>query len=246
MLSAEHNGEQLDQDAAKAEGISTVGVPSRFGAYVAGDRPDEDPDKRPLPPELAVPTGEIWSWTALLALVSLMLLNVLMGIWPDTGPAKSDPSVVTVLWGALKMELTSSARMLLIATLTGALGSMLHTMTSFADYAGNRRLGRSWMPWYILRPFIGTALALLFYLILRTGLLTAQTAPTDVNPYGIAAIAGLAGMFSKQATDKLNETFTTLFGVKKGGDQDRLEKLAKDAPRTPQSLTGDKTSGKPT
>jgi hypothetical protein len=241
MLSAEHNGEQLDQEGAKSEGVSTAGVQPRFGAYIAGDRPDEDPDTKPLSADLAVQPREIWGWTALLALTSLILVNLLMGIWPDSPPGKYWPHV-TVLWGALEFDITANARMLLIAVLTGALGSMLHTMSSFADYAGNRRLGHSWMPWYILRPFIGTALALLFYLILRAGLLTAQTTATEVNPYGIAAIAGLAGMFSKQATDKLNETFTTLFGVKKGGDEDRGEKLSKDAPRVPPSANVGKST----
>jgi hypothetical protein len=32
-----------------------------------------------------------------------------------------------------------------------------------------------------------------------------------VNPYGMVALAGLVGMFTKQATDKLSEVFSTLF-----------------------------------
>ena len=78
--------------------------------------------------------------------------------------------------------------------------------------------------WYlILRTPIGIALALLFYLVLRGGLIapTLSTTPADptpkshawtlLNPYGLAAIAAMAGMFSKQATDKLSELFDTLF-----------------------------------
>jgi hypothetical protein len=44
-----------------------------------------------------------------------------------------------------------------------------------------------------------------------------------MNPFGIAAMAGLVGMFSKQAIDKLNEVFTSLFGSK--GDEKRGDKL---------------------
>ena len=36
-------------------------------------------------------------------------------------------------------------------------------------------------------------------------------------------MAGLVGLFSKQATDKLNEVFSTL--VKSGGDDKRKDKL---------------------
>jgi hypothetical protein len=70
-----------------------------------------------------------------------------------------------------------------------------------------------------MRTPIGIALALLFYLVLRGGLivpsLPSATPTTDtthlLNPYGIGAISEMAGMFSKQATDKLREIFDTLF-----------------------------------
>jgi hypothetical protein len=59
----------------------------------------------------------------------------------------------------------------------------------------------------------------LFYVVIRGGLIV-PSLPTGqagnevtrlLNPYGIAAIAALAGMFSRQATDKLREMFDTLF-----------------------------------
>jgi hypothetical protein len=43
--------------------------------------------------------------------------------------------------------------------------------------------------------------------------------------YGIAAISGLVGLFSKQATDKLREVFDTAFRVNKGGDSERADNL---------------------
>jgi hypothetical protein len=62
---------------------------------------------------------------------------------------------------------------MLIAVLAGALGAYVHLATSFADYAGNERLMASWGWWYLLRPFIGMALAEVVYLSLRGGLLSA-------------------------------------------------------------------------
>jgi hypothetical protein len=48
----------------------------------------------------------------------------------------------------------------------------------------------------------------------------------DINPYGIAALSGLVGMFSKQATDKLGEVFATLFRAAPGrGDAKRQHPL---------------------
>lgn len=62
-----------------------------------------------------------------------------------------------------------------------------------------------------LRPFIGSALALLVYFAARGGLISGNAGAKDLSPYGIGALAALAGMFSKQATDKLREVFENLF-----------------------------------
>jgi hypothetical protein len=105
----------------------------------------------------------------------------------------------------------------------GALGSYIHATTSFTDYVGNRKLVSSWNWWYVLRPFIGVVLALIFYFVVRAGFLTGGG---DINPYGVIALAALAGMFSKQATDKLEEVFTTIFRPAPGkGDAKRGDKL---------------------
>lgn len=103
-------------------------------------------------------------------------------------------------------------RLLLIAPLAGALGAYVHLATSFADYAGNERLAASWTWWYLFRPFIGAALAEIVYLAIRGGFFNAAAAgTTNINPYGVAAVTALTGLFSRQATDKLREVFETLF-----------------------------------
>jgi hypothetical protein len=50
----------------------------------------------------------------------------------------------------------------------------------------------------------------------------------NVNDFGIAAISGLVGMFSKQATAKLDEIFTSLFRTEK--QEDLGDKLANKVP----------------
>jgi hypothetical protein len=130
-------------------------------------------------------------------------------------------------------------RLMLIVLFTGALGSFIHAGTSFVDYVGNKRFVSSWTGWYLLRPFIGSSLALLIYFVVRGGFITgtglpdkAADAATFINPFGIAALAGLAGLFTKQATDKLNEVFTTLFRPAAGeGDSKRADKLTPQLPR---------------
>ena len=45
----------------------------------------------------------------------------------------------------------------------GALGSYIHAGTFFVSYVGNRNFVASWTWWYVLRPFIGLALAVIFF-----------------------------------------------------------------------------------
>jgi hypothetical protein len=115
----------------------------------------------------------------------------------------------------LVLSLPLETRYLLIVTLAGALGSYVHLATSFAEYVGNRAFLWSWGLWYFLRPFIGMALAVILYFAIRGGLITGTGGTETLNLYGVAALAGLAGMFSKQATDKLREVFENFFKTEK-------------------------------
>jgi hypothetical protein len=129
--------------------------------------------------------------------------------------------------------ITPEMRLILLVVFAGALGSYIHSATSFATYKGNKSLVDSWFWWYILRPFIGMTLALIFYFTVRGGflLLSTNSDVMNMSPFGIGAISGLVGMFSKQATDKLSEVFTNLFQTAKGkGDDERSNKLGEMKP----------------
>jgi len=119
-------------------------------------------------------------------------------------------------------------QMLFTVMMAGALGSLAHSLTSFGDYVGNRELSSNWIWFFVLRIPIGIAIAVLFYFIIRGGLIipTVQVqspalssnpsqATLYVNPYSIAAFSALAGMFSRQATDKLAAVFDVVFAMKK-------------------------------
>ena len=68
---------------------------------------------------------------------------------------------------------------------------------------------------------VGIGLALLVYLVIRGGFLTGSFSAsadvaTNVNPFGIAAISALTGMFAREASAKLSEVFSNTFS----GDDD--------------------------
>jgi hypothetical protein len=123
-------------------------------------------------------------------------------------------------------NVSTELRLLLIVIIAAGLGSYIHATTSFATYIGNKAFEMSWFWWYVLRGPIGIALAIMFYAVVRGGLLSSGAIGTDVSPFGVAALASLVGMFSKQATDKLQETADSLFRTAPGvGDDARGGKL---------------------
>ena len=160
--------------------------------------------------------------------LALALMIALFVIWPVPVGTGWEPSASIA---GHAFSLPDDSRLILIVLLTGALGSYVHSTTSFVSYVGNRRLVFSWAWWYLLRPFMGMALALIFYFVLRGGLLATSAEPSKMSPFGIAAVAGLVGMFSKQATDKLRELFDNLFKTESGlGDDARADKLGANLP----------------
>lgn len=106
-------------------------------------------------------------------------------------------------------EPNSGQGLLVLALLSGLLGSFVHAGQSLASYVGNQTFKSSWILWYVLRGPIGAALGVLIYFVLRAGLLSGGS--EAVSPYGVATLAALGGLFSKQATDKLAEVFDRFF-----------------------------------
>jgi hypothetical protein len=158
-------------------------------------------------------------------------IAMLVAVWPAVEAATAvEPTQATVHFFGLTWRPTGEVVLLLLVACSSALGGSLHAAISFTDYVGNRRLARSWIWWYVLRVHVGTALAVLFYFALRGGLFSANTQTNVINPFGIAALAGLVGLFHKQATDKLRELFDTMFRTAPGkGDDQRSDSI--DNPR---------------
>ena len=140
---------------------------------------------------------------ALSVLLFYLLVKLMPGNSADTGTG-------TISLFGNPFRIWPDTRLLLLAMCAGALGSFVHTATSFADFVGNRQLVKSWMWWYLLRPVIGSCLAVTLYFAIRAGLMSAQGA-SGLNAFGVVTVSALSGMFAKQATDKLRDVFENLF-----------------------------------
>ena len=147
-----------------------------------------------------------------LVLFASAVLFCVVKLWPEPGT----PKTAVLALGSFELSISPDLRFIFISACMGSLGSLIHAMTSFASYVGNRAFVKSWNWWYLMRPFIGMPLALVFYFIIRGGFFTLSSDVSAVSPYGIAGISGLVGMFSKQAIDKLKEVFENLFKTVQG------------------------------
>jgi hypothetical protein len=87
---------------------------------------------------------------------------------------------------------------------------LIHDIRSVYWYVGNRHLVKSWLAMYLLLPFAGATLALVFYLVVRGGFFSPHSSVDQTSPFGFAALAVLVGLFSPQAVLKLKDVAETL------------------------------------
>ncbi|MEA2735083.1 MAG: hypothetical protein QOE14_1534 [Humisphaera sp.] len=124
----------------------------------------------------------------------------------EEDPCHCPTCAITVL--GLPVDISPEGRILAIVLLAGMLGATLHAAKSFWWYVGNRDLKVSWVWMYLLLPPIGAMLACIFYFAARAGM----SGPiSDRGVIGYAAMAGLVGMFSREATEKLKQIAETIF-----------------------------------
>jgi hypothetical protein len=149
---------------------------------------------------------------ALFGLLSSFALYTVWVFWPaeavgSDGVATSKE--VDFLWTSG----TASRETLFFVTVavSGALGGMVHVLRSLVWYTGNRLLKWRWVPFYVMRPILGAAMATLLYFLVRAGFFSPSASTTEASPYGFAALAALAGLFSDHAAEKLKKIASELF-----------------------------------
>lgn len=159
--------------------------------------------------KLVSPSGIIFV-ILYLVILSIVILYGLVQLWnfPPGDTENSSPEMKFLFWSISKF---AEIRLIIIVVLAGALGGLVHALRSLFMYVGARELKRSWLAMYFLRPFIGSTIGLIFYLVIRGGFFSTEATVTETSPFGFAALACLVGLFSEQAVEKLKEIAQTLF-----------------------------------
>ena len=135
-------------------------------------------------------------------------------------------------------------RNLLVTIFAAGIGSMITTILGYLKHASQQRdFKLSFVPWYFARPLIGVLLGVVFYFVLKGGLLVTVGAASagSINVYGLGGLAALVGLFSKNAVEKLRDVFGTLFTSEADVQAGLLEKLPGDlAKQVRKALEGKK------
>jgi hypothetical protein len=119
----------------------------------------------------------------------------------------AQPASETGIFASLRNR-GDDTRLLFLVLLAGALGAMVSVFRSFTWYVGHGKLFAHWVPYYLLRPFVGATLAIVFFLVIHGGF--AQDMAQS-NAFGYVALAAIIGLFSEQAAEKLKEIAETVF-----------------------------------
>ena len=125
-----------------------------------------------------------------------------------------------------KKNTEREVRLVGLSALFGVVGSSVYGVTSLTVWLSRHKLARSYFAWYLTRPLIGAALAVIVYLLLRASLLSTVVNPgigqasiSFINDFGVAGISGLVGLMTAQMTQKLRDVFDSLFGISKDNDK---------------------------
>ena len=133
-------------------------------------------------------------------------------------------------WLSQDWTVTANAeiRNLLVTMFAAGIGSIITTILAYLKHASVKcDFKLAYIPWYFARPLIGVLLGVVFYFVLKGGLLAVGTPPnsSDINMYGLGGFATLVGLFSKSAVEKLRDVFGTLFSTEADAQAKLLERL---------------------
>lgn len=173
--------------------------------------------------------------------VSLWCAMNLIALWPEVnaelvtavpvmgGGSNGDSTLIRRSWTGndqmwctpiqLSGKMTPDVRAVILAMLAGALGAAIQVFTSIGGYLGNGTFEKRWTVWYLLRMPIGAVLGLFLVVGIQGGLPIESVTLDGGNPFQIVFLAGLAGLFSRAALDKLEDVFDVLLNTNRNDDR---------------------------
>ena len=140
-----------------------------------------------------------------------------IAVWPSTPsdvPLNSTTTRIITLYGTgVQFPIGAETSLIFIMMFSGIIGACVFSLFAISHHVGaDKDFSRLWRAWYLLRPLVGAGLALIFYLVLRGGVLNLGANLSSLNIVSLTAVTGLVGMFAEQAMHKLQDVADSLFG----------------------------------
>jgi hypothetical protein len=125
--------------------------------------------------------------------------------------------LLILLWDEDAVSVKSATRISLLVVIAGCLGGTISALGFLlSEYESRGVVHLRNVPSLTFIPLVSAGLALVFYYVIRGGLLTApsggRTELDVINVYGVVGISALVGMFFSGALSKLKAVSDAIFG----------------------------------
>lgn len=158
----------------------------------------------------------IWKTLLIIYFIVIIIISIytIVSIWAPESLQSLQPKATSSTITFVPPTTSVREKYLIeISGLFGVLGASTYGLASSTVWIANNKLERSWILWYVSHPLVGGALAIIFYLIIRGGLI--QGISFAISDFAIAAVSAIIGLITNQAMKKLRDIFDVLFGIKK-------------------------------
>ncbi len=156
---------------------------------------------------------------AFAAVYSALILSFgtysVVSFWPANSTELTNTTVTLAFRGMPgSFSVGPETLLILIMIIVGAMGACVFSLFAVAHHLGAQKdFNGSWLAWYLVRPFVGAGLSVIYYFLQRGGVLSLGASLQNLNLAVVAGVAGIIGMFSEQALHKLQDLADTLFGA---------------------------------
>ena len=171
-------------------------------------------DTRPIKVK---PNPDPWSAPIValyLLAVGIPALLAAISQWTDVRALTDNDDTTTqspnILLG-LDWQIGGEELLLIFVASIGVFFACLAGLRTAAAAVGNDGFEDQMWLWYLVRPVVGAGVALAIYWALRAVFLGEGSDLQDLNTFGIAAIAALAGLFARNLIEKLRDVGDALF-----------------------------------
>jgi hypothetical protein len=107
--------------------------------------------------------------------------------------------------------------------LLSAAGASIYGVFTIAEQGPLQKLPRITGKIIVVRPLLGSSLAIITYVLLRAGLISTsftQGSP-NINDFGVAGISALVGLMTDEIVIRIRGIFSSIFGNQREVDEQK-------------------------